>query len=188
MLRIILPESVQYVISRLAEAGYTAYAVGGCVRDHLLGDQPKDYDVTTIALPEQTMEVFRGHRLIETGLKHGTVTVMIGGEPIEITTYRVDVGYSDNRHPDAVCFTRNFREDAARRDFTMNAIGYNDADGLCDPFGGQADIAAKLIRAVGNAETRFREDALRILRALRFSSVLDFTIEEETKKAIFSFF
>ncbi len=186
MLRITLPESVQYVISRLAEAGYTAYAVGGCVRDHLLGSQPKDYDVTTIALPEQTMEVFRGHRLIETGLKHGTVTVLIDGEPIEITTYRVDVGYSDNRHPDAVCFTRNFREDAARRDFTMNAIGYNDADGLCDPFGGQADIAAKLIRAVGDAETRFREDALRILRALRFSSVLDFAIEENTKKAIFA--
>lgn len=186
MPRINLPESVQYVICRLAEAGYSAYAVGGCVRDHLLGNQPKDYDITTIALPEQTMEVFRGHRLIETGLQHGTVTVLIDGDPIEITTYRVDAGYSDNRHPDAVCFTRDFREDAARRDFTMNAIGYNDTDGLCDPFGGQADIAAELIRAVGDAKTRFREDALRILRALRFSSVLDFAIEESTKNAIFA--
>ena len=186
MFQVTLPDSVKYIIKKLTDAGYSAYAVGGCVRDSILGNQPKDYDVTTAALPEQTMEVFRGHRLIETGLKHGTVTILLDGEPIEVTTFRVDEGYSDNRHPDAVRFTRNFREDAARRDFTMNAIGYNDTDGLMDPFGGQEDIAAGVIRAVGDAETRFREDALRILRALRFAAVLGFTIEEKTSKAIFS--
>lgn len=183
---IALPDRIQYVLQRLQAAGFSAYAVGGCVRDHLLETTPKDYDVTTAALPEQTMAVFAEHRILKTGLQHGTVTLLLDDLPIEITTYRVDEGYTDHRHPDAVRFTRDFREDAARRDFTMNAIGYNDTDGLRDPFGGREDIAARRIRAVGNAEARFTEDALRILRALRFSAVLDFSIEEKTAAAIVS--
>ena len=157
--------------------------MGGCVRDALLGLPPKDYDLTTSALPEETQRVFAAYPRIETGLRHGTVTVLLEGEPLEITTYRVDGVYSDARHPDGVTFTRSLRQDAARRDFTINAMAYAPGQGLQDFFGGQADLARGILRAVGAAEKRFREDALRILRALRFASVLDFTLEGETARA-----
>ncbi len=147
------------------------------------GPAPKDYDLTTSALPEETQRVFAAYPRIETGLRHGTVTVLLEGEPLEITTYRVDGVYSDARHPDGVTFTRSLRQDAARRDFTINAMAYAPGQGLQDFFGGQADLAQGTIRAVGRAETRFHEDALRILRALRFASVLDFTLEAETHQA-----
>ncbi len=167
----------------LRAAGYEAWIVGGCVRDALLGQPPKDYDITTSALPEETKRAFQGCRVIETGIRHGTVTVVLEEEPLEITTYRVDGGYSDARHPDAVTFTRSLREDAARRDFTMNAIAYAPGAGLRDFFGGQADIQNAQIRAVGDPELRFREDALRILRGIRFASVLGFSLEVATERA-----
>ena len=170
-------------LALLQAAGYEAWIVGGCVRDALLGLPPKDYDLTTSALPEETQRVFAAYPRIETGLRHGTVTVLLEGEPLEITTYRVDGVYSDARHPDGVTFTRSLRQDAARRDFTINAMAYAPGWGLQDFFGGQADLAQGILRAVGAAEKRFREDALRILRALRFASVLDFTLEAETHQA-----
>lgn len=170
-------------LALLQAAGYEAWIVGGCVRDALLGLPPKDYDLTTSALPEETQRVFAAYPRIETGLRHGTVTVLLEGEPLEITTYRVDGAYSDARHPDGVTFTRSLRQDAARRDFTINAMAYAPGWGLQDFFGGQADLARGILRAVGAAEKRFREDALRILRALRFASVLDFTLEGETARA-----
>ena len=163
-------------LALLQAAGYEAWIVGGCVRDALLGLPPKDYDLTTSALPEETQRVFAAYPRIETGLRHGTVTVLLEGEPLEITTYRVDGAYSDARHPDGVTFTRSLRQDAARREFTINAMAYATGQGLQDFFGGQADLAQVTIRAVGRAETLFHEDALRILRALRFASVLDFTL------------
>ena len=170
-------------LALLQAAGYEAWIVGGCVRDALLGLPPKDYDLTTSALPEETQRVFAAYPRIETGLRHGTVTVLLEGEPLEITTYRVDGAYSDARHPDGVTFTRSLRQDAARRDFTINAMAYAPGWGLQNFFGGQADLARGILRAVGAAEKRFREDALRILRALRFASVLDFTLEGETARA-----
>lgn len=170
-------------LALLQAAGYEAWIVGGCVRDALLGLPPKDYDLTTSALPEETQRVFAAYPRIETGLRHGTVTVLLEGEPLEITTYRVDGAYSDARHPDGVTFTRSLRQDAARRDFTINAMAYAPGWGLQDFFGGQADLARGILRTVGAAEKRFREDALRILRALRFASVLDFTLEGETARA-----
>ena len=170
-------------LALLQAAGYEAWIVGGCVRDALLGLPPKDYDLTTSALPEETQRVFAAYPRIETGLRHGTVTVLLEGEPLEITTYRVDGAYSDARHPDGVTFTRSLRQDAARRDFTISAMAYAPGWGLQDFFGGQADLARGILRAVGAAEKRFREDALRILRALRFASVLDFTLEGETARA-----
>lgn len=170
-------------LALLQAAGYEAWIVGGCVRDALLGLPPKDYDLTTSALPEETQRIFAAYPRIETGLRHGTVTVLLEGEPLEITTYRVDGVYSDARHPDGVTFTRSLRQDAARRDFTINAMAYAPGQGLQDFFGGQADLARGILRAVGTAEKRFREDALRILRALRFASVLDFTLEGETARA-----
>lgn len=170
-------------IRRLREAGYEAWIVGGCVRDALLGHAPTDYDLTTAALPEQTQAVFAGEKQVATGLQHGTVTVLLDGVPLEITTYRVDGGYTDARHPDGVTFTRSLREDAARRDFTINAMAYAPGAGLQDFFGGQADLAAGVIRAVGEPDRRFQEDALRILRAIRFAAVLGFTLEPETDAA-----
>ena len=178
-----LPDYVMSALDRLTEAGFEAYVVGGCVRDLLMGRTPGDYDVTTSALPEETAAVFAGDRVIETGIKHGTVTVLLSGHPLEITTFRVDGDYSDARHPDAVTFTRSLREDLARRDFTMNAIAWNGAEGLVDPFGGEADIRAGIVRCVGDPGARFREDALRILRCLRFSAVLGFRAEPETAAA-----
>jgi len=179
-----IPVSVARVLDVLHGAGFEAYIVGGCVRDHLMGRVPGDYDVTTSALPEETMAAFAGWRIIETGLKHGTVTVVSkndagGHDNIEITTFRIDGEYMDNRHPREVTFTRSLEEDVARRDFTVNAMAYSDPTGVIDLYDGQGDLGRKIIRCVGDAEKRFREDGLRILRALRFSSVLDFSPAEE---------
>ncbi|MBR1705112.1 MAG: HD domain-containing protein [Clostridia bacterium] len=179
-----LPGPVETALSLLEAGGYEAYVVGGCTRDSLLGTVPDEWDITTSALPEQTLEVFRDYRTIETGLQHGTVTVRIDKTNLEITTYRVDGKYEDSRHPDAVTFTRSLSEDLARRDFTMNAIAYSPTRGWKDLYGGAEDIEDHLIRCVGDPETRFTEDALRVLRALRFSSVLGFEIEGKTANAI----
>ena len=180
---LMLPDAVVKTLRRLRDAGYEAYIVGGCVRDFLRGVAPKDFDMTTSALPEEVHAVFAGERIIDTGIKHGTVTLLADGMPLEITTYRLDGDYLDARHPTSVSFTSSLREDVARRDFTMNAIAYHPDEGFRDYFGGRADIEAGIIRAVGEPCRRFEEDALRILRALRFSSVLDFEIEEETARA-----
>ena len=179
-----LPNSVREALLRLNEAGFEAWLVGGCVRDRLMGLAPHDYDITTSAIPEETEAVFAGERIIETGLRHGTVTVLLSGEPLEITTFRTEAAYSDHRRPDAVRFTRSLREDLARRDFTVNAIAMDAGGRLCDPFGGRADLEKKILRAVGDPEARFREDALRILRCARFSSVLGFAIEPATAAAM----
>ena len=179
-----LPAGVSRALSMLEDAGYEAFIVGGCVRDALRGITPKDYDITTSALPEETKSVFRDYRVIETGIQHGTVTVMMDGMPLEITTYRTEGTYSDNRHPDSVSFTTSLREDVARRDFTMNAIAYSPVRGLIDHFGGAEDIRGGIIRCVGDPDTRFREDALRMMRGIRFASALGFAIEEKTAAAI----
>ena len=179
-----LPAGVSRALSMLEDAGYEAFIVGGCVRDALRGITPKDYDITTSALPEETKSVFRDYRVIETGIQHGTVTVMMDGMPLEITTYRTEGTYSDNRHPDSVSFTTSLREDVARRDFTMNAIAYSPVRGLIDHFGGAEDIRGGIIRCVGDPDTRFREDALRMMRGIRFASALGFSIEENTAAAI----
>lgn len=181
--KINVPKQVNMVLKALEDHGFEAFIVGGCVRDAIMGIAPKDYDVTTSALPEEIKEVFKDFHVIETGIKHGTVTVMVDNEPIEITTYRIDENYVDNRHPENVRFTRSLKEDMARRDFTMNAIAYNPACGLVDYYGGLEDIRRGVIRAVGEADKRFEEDALRIMRALRFSSVTGFAIEEATAEA-----
>ena len=182
-MRLSLPKPVETALSRLEEAGFSAYAVGGCVRDHVLGFTPHDYDICASATPDETLRVFRGERIIETGLKHGTVTVLLSGMPLEITTFRVDGAYSDGRHPDSVQFTARVEDDLSRRDFTINAMAYSPKTGLVDPFGGQEDCARGVIRCVGDPAARFGEDALRILRALRFSSRLGFPIEEATARA-----
>ncbi len=178
-----IPNGAQKIIDKLSERGFRADIVGGCVRDALLGKTANDFDITTSASPEEMLEVFRGFRVIETGLKHGTLTVISDGEPYEVTTYRIDGEYSDSRHPDSVTFTRSIEEDLSRRDFTVNAMAYSEKYGLTDLFFGKKDVEEKIIRAVGNPEKRFCEDALRILRALRFSSVLSFSVEEETAEA-----
>jgi len=180
-----IPSQVNTALSLLSKAGFEAFVVGGCVRDSLLGVAPYDWDITTSATPEETEKVFKNYRLIETGLQHGTVTVLIDKMPLEITTYRIDGKYSDNRHPDSVSFTRNLKDDLSRRDFTVNALAYNPEKGLVDCFGGVDDLNSKTIRCVGNADERFNEDALRILRAIRFSSVLGFKIENKTSESVF---
>ena len=179
-----LPGYIKRIISEYEKNGFEAYVVGGCVRDYLLGKTPYDYDITTSALPEETKRIFSNSKLIETGIKHGTLTLISEGNPIEITTFRVDGAYSDSRHPVSVEFTRNLREDLARRDFTVNAMAYSDRTGLVDIFGGQDDLKSKLIRCVGNAEKRFDEDALRIMRGLRFGASCGFEIEETTALAM----
>ncbi len=179
-----LPDQVQYIIDRLASHGYDAYAVGGAVRDSLLGREVGDYDITTDALPDDIKRVLGDEKIVETGLKHGTLTVVIGHRPYEVTTYRIDGDYKDNRHPDAVIFTDRLAEDLERRDFTVNAMCYNPRVGLVDLYGGREDIERRLIRAVGDPRARFSEDGLRILRGLRFASVLDFEIEDDTAAAI----
>ena len=179
---IILPEKVNTIIHTLQEHGYEAYAVGGCVRDSVLGREPEDWDITTSALPEETKALFR--RTFDTGIEHGTVTVLLDKEGFEVTTYRIDGKYEDSRHPKKVKFTRNLREDLLRRDFTINAMAYNDKDGLIDIFGGMEDLNAGVIRCVGNAVERFSEDALRILRGVRFAAQLGFTIEEATEEGM----
>ncbi len=184
MLTLTLPQNVEKALARLTEYGFEAYVVGGAVRDMLRGVDAHDYDITTNALPQETKEVFRTFRTVETGLAHGTLTVLLDGMPLEITTYRIDGSYTDMRHPDAVTFTRSLKEDAARRDFTVNAMAYHPEEGLKDFFGGKEDLEGKIIRAVGDPRLRFTEDALRILRAMRFASVLDFNIENETAAAM----
>ncbi len=179
-----IPSPVSKVLSRLNAAGCRAYAVGGCTRDALMGKTPHDWDVTTDAPPDIVKEIFADERVIDTGIRHGTVTIFLGGMPIETTTFRVDGKYRDSRHPDRVSFTRSLTDDLSRRDFTMNAIAYNPKEGFLDPFGGMADIEAGIIRAVGNPEKRFSEDALRIMRAVRFSSTLGFSIDPEAEEAI----
>ena len=171
-------------LSALKKSGYSAFLVGGSVRDRLMGRPVHDIDIATNALPQETARVFEKYAVIPTGLAHGTVTVLIENTPVEITTFRTESAYSDNRHPDFVSFSKNLSDDLSRRDFTMNAIAEDENGALFDPFGGKEDIEKRLIRCVGNAETRFKEDALRILRALRFSAVLSFSIEEETSRAI----
>ena len=179
-----LPEPVAFVLGRLEAAGYHAYAVGGCVRDHLMGRIPGDYDVTTDARPEEMQAVFADCRVVETGLKHGTLTVVRDGMNVETTTYRIDGTYADGRHPDAVTFTDRLADDLCRRDFTINAMAYAPGQGIVDLFGGRADLAAHRIRCVGRAADRFAEDGLRILRALRFASVLDFACDAECRDAV----
>lgn len=179
-----LPGSVRRAMDLLEGAGYAAYAVGGCVRDWALGMTPHDYDVCTAAPPEEMKRVFAGYRTLETGLKHGTLTVLMDGAPIEITAFRLDGDYRDGRHPDSVRFTGRIEDDLSRRDFTVNAMAYSPLRGLADPFGGRADCQRGVIRCVGDARTRFQEDSLRVLRALRFSARLGFEIEAETAKAV----
>lgn len=178
---IALPKKVEQIIGTLNKNGYEAYAVGGCVRDVLLGREPKDWDITTSALPMQVKALFK--RTIDTGIRHGTVTVMLDKEGFEVTTYRIDGEYEDGRHPKEVAFTACLSEDLKRRDFTINAMAYNPTDGLVDLFGGEEDLKNGIIRCVGEARERFAEDALRILRAFRFSAQLDFAIEKGTLAA-----
>lgn len=181
-IRITMPQKGQHIIKTLQNAGFDAYAVGGCVRDSVLGREPQDWDITTSARPEQVKSLFP--RTIDTGLQHGTVTVMLQGEGFEVTTYRIDGKYEDSRHPSQVTFTPDLREDLRRRDLTINAMAYNDTAGLVDLFGGLEDLRTGIVRCVGEARDRFREDALRILRAIRFSAQLGFSIEEETLEAV----
>ena len=180
-MKIEVPKKAQQIISALQEQGYDAYVVGGCVRDSLLHRFPADWDITTSAKPEEVKKIFR--RTVDTGIQHGTVTVMMGDEGYEVTTYRIDGEYEESRHPKEVTFTGNLEEDLKRRDFTINAMAYNDRAGLVDVFGGQKDLENHVVRCVGEPEERFTEDALRILRAVRFSAQLGFSIEEGTRKA-----
>lgn len=181
-MKIHLPEKVNTIIHTLQAHGFEAYAVGGCVRDSILGRVPDDWDITTSATPLETKALFP--RTFDTGIEHGTITVLIDKDAFEVTTYRVDGKYEDSRHPSEVTFTRSLSEDLLRRDFTINAMAYNDKEGLVDIFGGMQDLDNKVIRCVGNAKARFGEDALRILRAVRFAAQLDFEIEEETRIGI----
>lgn len=177
-----IPKNAQKILDIIENAGYRADIVGGCVRDCMLGRVPGDYDITTNAMPEQIKSLF--DKTVDTGIRHGTVSVIIDGEAYEVTTYRIDGEYRDNRHPVSVYFTDDIEKDLARRDFTVNAMAYNPKRGIVDPFGGRMDIEKKTVRAVGDAKLRFEEDALRILRAIRFSSVLGFQIEESTAREV----
>ncbi|MGN1315752.1 MAG: CCA tRNA nucleotidyltransferase [Acutalibacteraceae bacterium] len=179
-----IPDNVRIILNRLKNAGFEAFCVGGAVRDTIMGLTPGDWDVTTSALPEEIEKVFSDFKTVDTGLKHGTLTVIIDKIPYEVTTFRIDGEYADNRHPENVTFTSNLSDDLARRDFTINALAYNEETGLVDLYGGQDDIYNSIIKTVGDADSRFCEDGLRIMRALRFSSVLGFEIEESTKRAI----
>ena len=176
------PEKVGRIIGTLQEHGYEAYAVGGCIRDSILGREPEDWDITTSAMPEETKALF--DKTFDTGIQHGTITVLLEKEGFEVTTYRIDGKYEDSRHPKEVTFTRNLREDLLRRDFTINAMAYNETDGLVDIFGGLEDLEAGMIRCVGTAKERFKEDALRILRGVRFAAQLGFDIEEDTRQGM----
>lgn len=175
-----VPAPVNYIIQELEKCGHEAYMVGGCVRDSVLGRKPHDYDICTSATPDEILQAFPYEEIIPTGLQHGTVTILINKEPFEVTTYRIDGDYSDNRRPDNITFTKNLVEDLRRRDFTINAMAYNPKTGLIDPFNGMEDIKYKKIRCVGSAEDRFNEDALRILRAIRFEAQLNFAGFPET--------
>jgi uncharacterized domain HDIG len=177
-----LPDKVKYIITKIEDAGYEAYAVGGCVRDSVIGRTPDDWDITTSAEPRQVKALFR--RTVDTGIRHGTVTVMLEKEGFEVTTYRIDGEYEDGRHPKEVIFTGRLEEDLRRRDFTINAMAYNERSGLVDLFGGAEDIRNRTVRCVGKAEERFDEDALRMMRAVRFSAQLGYSIEAGTAAAI----
>lgn len=179
-----LPEHVAAAIMRLEAAGFETWAVGGCVRDSLRGAPPHDWDLCTAARPEEMRAVFAGARVLETGLKHGTLTLLTEEGPLEITTFRADAGYSDGRHPDTVLFVPEVRADLARRDFTVGAMAWHPQRGLCDPFGGRDDLKNGILRAVGDPDARFQEDALRILRAVRFAAQLGFTVEPRTAAAM----
>ncbi len=179
-----LPADVEFILDKLLENGFSAYIVGGCVRDALLLKKPTDWDICTNALPDETISVFSDYRIIKTGIKHGTITLLINSVPYEITTFRTDGDYLDSRHPENVNYIKNIDDDLARRDFTVNAMAYNRE--LVDLYDGQKDLEKRIIRCVGDPAKRFSEDALRIMRAIRFSAVLDFEIEEKTKSAIFS--
>jgi tRNA nucleotidyltransferase (CCA-adding enzyme) len=181
-MKINIPKDVNYIINNFYKNNYEAYMVGGCVRDSILGNYPKDYDITTSAKPEETISLFK--KTIPTGLKHGTITVLINSNPYEVTTFRTEGTYLDNRHPSSVDFVTDIKEDLSRRDFTINALAYNEHKGLIDYFNGVNDINNKIIRCVGNPDKRFKEDALRMLRAIRFSCQLTFAIEENTYNAI----
>lgn len=181
-----IPKEVLDLMHALEERGFECYIVGGTIRDMLLGNPTHDYDLTTNATPDDMLEVFQNYITIPTGIKHGTLTVLRKKYPVEITTYRKDSEYIDHRHPSSVTFSSSLEEDCARRDFTINALCYNENSGLKDFFSGQLDLEKKIIRCIGNPEERFEEDALRILRALRFQTQLDFVIEENTKQAIFA--
>ena len=184
-MKINLPPKVRYIINKIYQNNYEAYIVGGCVRDAILGFEPNDYDITTSASPNTIQEIFKDFKCIETGIEHGTVSVVIEDEIFEITTYRIEGEYKDHRRPDKVDFTDRLEEDLKRRDFTINAMAYNEKKGLIDLFGGKEDLNNKIIKTVGNPYDRFNEDGLRMIRAIRFSSKLNFTIEKETLKAIY---
>ncbi len=177
-----LPYNVEYILEKLNSAGFEAFIVGGCVRDHIMGIEPHDYDITTSALPKQVKEIFP--HTVDTGIKHGTVTVILNKTTYEVTTYRIDGEYKDNRHPEEVIFTDKLTGDLSRRDFTVNAIAYNHITGFVDKFQGIEDINNRIIRGVGDPDKRFKEDALRMMRAVRFSARLDFEIEKNTLDAI----
>ena len=179
-----IPEKIEVVIEKLQKSGYEAYIVGGCVRDMLMGITPHDFDITTNALPNEVEALFE--KTVPTGIKHGTVTVIIDKTPIEVTTFRTEGNYSNHRRPESVKFVSTLKEDLSRRDFTVNAMAFNNKSGLVDYFGGEIDIKNQILKAVGDAEARFEEDALRILRLYRFSSVLNFKIDENTLKAAIS--
>ena len=181
-MKINLPEKMLMIINNLQLHGYEAYAVGGCVRDSILARRPEDWDITTSAKPEEIKKLFR--RTVDTGIEHGTVTVILGKDSYEVTTYRIDGTYEDGRHPKEVRFTDDLKEDLQRRDFTINAMAYNDDVRLVDVFGGMQDLNHHLIRCVGDPVERFSEDALRILRAVRFSAQLNFPIEKKTAEAV----
>ena len=180
-----LPSYVKTCIDALEEAGFAAYAVGGCVRDSLLGLEPADYDLCTAALPDETEAVFKDYKLVLAGKKHGTVGVVTEGGVVEITTFRTEGAYLDNRHPEWVEFVEDVTGDLARRDFTVNAMAYSPTRGFADPFGGQEDLKNHILRAVGDAATRFREDSLRILRGARFAAKYRLIPDPETEKAMF---
>jgi len=181
-----LPAPVQAIMNMIKAAGYESYAVGGCVRDFLLGAEPSDYDLATSASPDEMLEIFKKLHVIKTGLKHGTLTVIYDGMSVEITTYRIDGAYLDNRRPDSVTFSRSLTDDLSRRDFTICAMAYSPEQGLIDPFGGINDVKNRIIRSVGDPTKRFEEDGLRIVRGMRFASVLGFTVEPITSKAMLS--
>lgn len=184
-MKISLPPKVKYIIDKIHENNFEAYIVGGCVRDAILGIKPNDYDITTNATPKTIKNIFRDFKCIETGIEHGTISVVIDEEIYEITTYRIEGEYKDHRRPENVDFTNKLEEDLKRRDFTINAMAYNENEGLVDLFGGKRDIENKIIKTVGNPYDRFNEDGLRMIRAIRFSSKLDFQIEKDTLLAIY---
>lgn len=185
-MKISLPPKVKYIIDKIHENNFEAYIVGGCVRDAILGIKPNDYDITTNATPKTIKNIFRDFKCIETGIEHGTISVVIDEEIYEITTYRIEGEYKDHRRPENVDFTNKLEEDLKRRDFTINAMAYNENEGLVDLFGGKRDIENKIIKTVGNPYDRFNEDGLRMIRAIRFSSKLDFQIEKDTLLAIYN--